>query len=578
MKMKKHLNNKGFSLTELMVTVGLLGGMSIYILDLVSGIRETEKQTLAFFSIATTTMDITNALQNEDNCTATLGGLDPTRVYPDAVSISDITRTTSGITGSSSRTIYSEGQIIDRLNNSDVGGGVIQIDSMLLSKYATATPELMAQNQAYVTVSFKVGAAADRSDGIGIDWDTMSNAQKVELRNRVGSMPVVIKRIPIQYQLVEGGTTIERCNAGGFWTDFLNEVCVNVLSGTYNPGANPTCTNIKIIANTDPENPDAVVEPETMLLADGRYQVDDAHKTQFLKVGGNFSDYTMNTGFNVQLENSLWTDALRVGDDNVTAPGSGNVSFSGTFYIGQFNRARPYRRSLRLGNAGQPGGIEVMGNNGPATEPITESIIVNSEVVRMLQPAIDAAYPVGTSNADRMERADAARAGWVAQAIAKVLSADPVDINAIMDEISSNADATGLAGAILKRYICINTHMIRFSSRDAREQDALPTAPQFWVAGQINPVTGGCEFGIPGESGNNLHLKRNCSQKGNCHAIEAQNSICINGACKTRWPYVVQDSLCNWKISCAANEMIFASRPDAGVPERSMCCQVRFEN
>jgi type II secretory pathway pseudopilin PulG len=571
MKMKIYNGQKGFTLAELVVTMGLLGGMSIYLLDMISGIRETEKQSLAFFSISTVTMDIVNILQDQDSCTETLGGLDPSPAFPNGATIPAIRRVTSGLTGANVRDVYTEDQVVDRLAG---GGGVVQIDSMLLSNYGTpgaGTLYRTSARQAYVTITYKVGAAADRTDGVGVDWDAMDDTQKAELRNRVGSMPIVVKRIPIQVQLNAGGT-IERCNAGGVWTEYLSDLCVDVLQGT--PSGSPVrCRNMKIHATTGAQEVGTPVAADTMLEADGRYQVEDAHKTEFLKVGSTTTDYTMNPGMRVQLERSLWTNSLRVGS-GITSPGDDNVSFSGTLYIGDFSNTRNFRRQLRLGAPGAPQGIEVMGNTPAGTDPALTSITVQSGIVRMDDPPYNTAYPSAGGAAGRIDRSDAARARWVAETIARTLGDTGADINTIINQLRSNENATGLAGDILKRYICVNTQMRRFSQQDSREQAALPNSDQYWVSGRM--VSGNCVFGTVAEDdANNLHLKRNCSREGNCHAIEAQNAICVGGVCKTRWPYIIQDSVCNWKLACAANEMPFGRRTSSPA---NLCCTVRFEN
>lgn len=598
--MKSLKNNLGFSLAELVVTMGILGGMSLYVLDMITSIKDTEKQSLAHFVISTVTMDITGALQNQEFCTETLRGLDPSQTYPNGAAIPAIRVLTGGVLGDTFRDLYTVGQVIDRQAG---GGGVIQIDSMVLSNYNAAADAAEGLNrtsarQAYVTIVFKVGAAADRSDGTGIDWDTMSDAEKAEMRNRVGSNPIVVKRIPIQADLDPVTGEIDECNAGGVWSEFLSNICEDLLNGTADAGTG-SCINMKIHAEVGAL--ELTPPPHTagaMLIADGLFRVEDAFKTQFLKVGATSTNFVMNPNFNVQLDNSLWVqNFLRVGSSdnppaNPTNVGDpGHLSYSGTFYIGQdVARTRGFRRLLRLGATNQPQGMEVWGADPTLPDPtptvVRDAILVGSGRVLMTEPPFNTVYsavapvdPLSNSESQpRVDRSDAARLGWVTQTIAKTLGNNPLNVNDIMDQLKAGGAGNGEAGRVLRRYICENTQVRRFTTRDAREEVTIPAGDPSWTSGFYDSTLDQCLFGRNPEGvADDLHMKRNCSRAGNCHTIEAQTSICIAGSCRTRWPYMIQGEPCNWKASCSANERAFGSRPTAPTTARTLCCRAVLE-
>lgn len=530
-------DQKGFSLAELMVTIGIVGGLSVFIMDMIQSIRDSERASMSFFEVSTATLNIMEALQDEATCTRTFEGLNPSGLFPAGAAVNSIS--VAGARGTGTAPLisdkYTVGEIFNRGQrdaNEAAGAGAFQIEDMQVSNYGNSSDPLYpaSSRQAFLTVTFRIGAA------IGVDLSTLDPAALGKLRQRVGGAPQIVRRIPIQVDL-DGAGLIQRCNSGGAWITFLEEACENYFQGALNTDL--MCVNM-VVSNLDGTTSRPQLA-DSMLTADGEMNVADAFKTESLKVQPNPANHAINPDTSLSVTNQLWSNSLGLGGHDSTT--AGLVSTPGTVYIGN----NPIGT---LGTPGNPEGIDIDG---------TIRVIGNAWLDDFPQTV-----PV-TDNID--DRAYVATARWVAARLAGTLGGTGTLKNATQianDILSNDATARLEASHVIRHYICQNTRIRSFDS-----PNTLNMSPTQWVYGSYNAGTGQCTFDV--------NVKKNCAAAGNCQRIYPENALCINNVCKTRWPFIRMTGTCTWKTSCGVNERP-QKRRDTTPSAEYFCCTWVYED
>ncbi|MDD0854358.1 tail fiber domain-containing protein [Halobacteriovorax sp. GB3] len=231
-KEKKKSMNEGFSLVEIMVAAGLVGVVSLAVVNLVSNLNKTQKRAQQVFSVEQEISRISSVLNDKDSCEATFatqtfgGGYDATT----ELAINDI----SQVTNAGTNTIYS---INDELG--DGGGLVVLKDMRLVGVKNESTPflkdgDMVVQAETEFRVFFRKGRDAVDDNAI-----VKSSHGAVEIR-RVFNLSVVVNQatgeIVSCYGAIDSYTAATCSSLGGNIDNDGNCVEVHIKTGVGGAG------------------------------------------------------------------------------------------------------------------------------------------------------------------------------------------------------------------------------------------------------------------------------------------------------------------------------------------------------
>lgn len=126
--LKEAQNQRGFSLAEVMVAAGMLGVISLGMMQLTKNTNQQQKKVVQDFSVNEVVFAMQNTLRDKGSCEATFEGVSVTAATP-ALTIRK--RDKAGVVS----TVFSPGQIVGQ--NSE---GRMQITSIVLQSFANGTP------------------------------------------------------------------------------------------------------------------------------------------------------------------------------------------------------------------------------------------------------------------------------------------------------------------------------------------------------------------------------------------------------------------------------------------------------
>lgn len=334
-------NQRGFSLAEIMIAAGMMGIVSVGVMNLVQDSTKANKGMTMNFEINQISQAIEGHLRDDVACRNTLVGLNPNGAGTAVTSILD----------KNNIVVFRGDCTLGAPGNCTYGaaGGRIFIRSMRLEQFQVAAqPFNNSTNQATLSVTFQKGPA------IGLNWGALSQAQRTAIKNLSPGEGEFVKYFRVNVRRSTGAApdvqtvnTVEDCVTER--DDFLAGACAMLGGFRPTPGAaiNPA-TDTGIIQNVTiggqvlPHCKQVVfatwgVTPTTadyaawagssnVLTADGRAQV-----TGLLQVEGNVqADSTLTVGTaavpgagSARVENDVRIDrSLGIG---VAAPGAGNT-------------------------------------------------------------------------------------------------------------------------------------------------------------------------------------------------------------------------------------------------------------
>lgn len=230
MNYKKQNNEFGFTLAEVMVAAGLIGVLSVAVMNMMSNINRTSKRASQIFNVQQETQRITTLLTSGDACRNTLQNLDLGTApnFTTSVDVPNIRDDNNNVVyaigkelGASSEKVNVEAMVIRRLFDPNPPPGAYgAIDSYTVN----AVP--FYKMEAQLLLTYRKGAA-------GTSDDVIKNSS-------VGGTSIT-KRISMNV-IVNAAGRIQSCFSTA--DEFLDSACEN-LGGTVD-GVDNRCKDVKL--------------------------------------------------------------------------------------------------------------------------------------------------------------------------------------------------------------------------------------------------------------------------------------------------------------------------------------------
>ncbi|POB12989.1 tail fiber domain-containing protein [Halobacteriovorax sp. DA5] len=228
MKKKNNSNQFGFTLAEVMVAAGLIGVLSLAVVNMMSNINRTSKRASQVFNVQQETQRITGILSNGDACKNTLQGIDIGNA-PNYSTTQDV----PAIKDANDDNIYTIGKELG------AGPDTVNVNSMQVRRYFDPKTGTYGSLQNY-TVGAVPFTKLEAQLLITFRKGTVGTSDDVIKKSSVGSIDIT-KRISMMV-VVNAAGQIQSCYSTA--DEFLDSACRN-LGGTID-GVDGGCKDVKL--------------------------------------------------------------------------------------------------------------------------------------------------------------------------------------------------------------------------------------------------------------------------------------------------------------------------------------------
>lgn len=315
-------SEEGFTLAEIMVAAGLLGVISLAIMQLTTNIEKSTKKLYQdsnrnqlYNSIATNMMNsnaCANSFVRNDLPPATALHFPAGVPSPPPIHNVGINPQVNGVNAGVDREIRDKNNRVI-LSVGDIYGGndkgALSIEQIRLANYENgAAPFNNGAQTATLEIRVKTRKAA-RLEGAGL---TEEQAADIVRRDSLGQASTYI-RIPVKVRL-EGGVVV---NCYTEFESHLQTVCNSTLQGTHQELSSGKCKSIMI----EPNNSEPATDIDTMIFPEAALTISHG-SVELIKDRANRGTIAVANDASLDMEGGLGVGTTRsTGDGNINASG-----------------------------------------------------------------------------------------------------------------------------------------------------------------------------------------------------------------------------------------------------------------